>query len=147
MKEAAVKYNIRAKIFANIKITEGHFKLTLNASPIAKVAKPGQFVQILINDSGRPFLRRPFSIHRVRNENFIEILYKVVGFGTETLSMKKAGEYLDIVGPLGNGFSLLSTGLSRAKSRDYSLLIKVCVPGIFCPRNFFPFPLPERNFW
>jgi dihydroorotate dehydrogenase electron transfer subunit len=61
---------------------------------------------------GSPLLRRPFSIHRVsglageRVSGLIEILYEVVGSGTEILAQKKPGEWLDIIGPLGNGFDL-----------------------------------------
>ena len=36
----------------------------------------------------------------------IEILYEVVGKGTEILSTKKTGDFIDVLGPLGNGFTL-----------------------------------------
>ena len=54
-----------------------------------------------------PMLRRPFSMHRLTKENGIlcvQILYRVIGKGTEWLSSRKAGETLDLIGPLGNGF-------------------------------------------
>jgi len=55
-------------------------------------------------DSGlEPFLRKPFGFHRVDRNN-IEVLYEIVGKGTEILSSKKPGDHLDIIGPLGNGF-------------------------------------------
>lgn len=98
------KYNTKVKILVNKKSADGYFKLLLNAPSIAKIAKPGQFIHILISDAGKPFLRRPFSIHRIRHKEFVEILYKTVGFGTQVLSLKKPGERLDIIGPLGNSF-------------------------------------------
>ena len=63
-----------------------------------------------------PLLRRPFAVHRVCGEtgatpagtspSCIEILYRTVGKGTLLLSRKKRGEALDLLGPLGSGFSL-----------------------------------------
>ena len=70
--------------------------------------KPGQFVMLRVFDGTDPLLRRPFSIHmpiesggRVTG---IEILYKVVGKGTRLLSESKAGDRLDLLGPLGSAF-------------------------------------------
>ncbi len=78
--------------------------MALDAPYIAKTAKPGQFVQIRCSDSFEPLLRRPFSIHRANGN--IEILYEMVGRGTEILSNKKEGDKIDVLGPLGNGFTL-----------------------------------------
>jgi len=87
--------------------------MSLDAPYIARAAKPGQFVQIRCNDSFEPLLRRPFSIHRVKGEGSrvkdIEILYEVVGKGTEILAGKKEGDFIDVLGPLGNGFILPRT--------------------------------------
>ena len=58
-----------------------------------------------VSDLQGPLLRRPLSIHRVDKEK-IEMLYERVGKGTEILSQRKAGEFLDVIGPLGNGFTL-----------------------------------------
>ncbi|MCX5687847.1 MAG: dihydroorotate dehydrogenase electron transfer subunit [Candidatus Omnitrophica bacterium] len=96
--------DIRAKILSNKKIRHTYYKMVLDAPYIARTAKPGQFVQIKCSDSLEPFLRRPFSIHRVNGN--IEILYETVGKSTEILSRKKEGDFLYILGPLGNGFSL-----------------------------------------
>lgn len=75
---------------------------------IAQQAYPGQFADIRLSDNFEPLLRRPFSIHKVMGKGrrpwAIEILYEVVGKGSAVLSRKKAGEYLDVIGPLGNGF-------------------------------------------
>lgn len=97
---------IKAKIIANRQLTEEYFKIFLHPSEIAEVAKPGQFIEIKVADSYEPLLRRPFSIHRIRGKN-LEILYEVVGKGTGILSQKKQGECLDVIGPLGNGFTLI----------------------------------------
>ena len=96
-----------ARIISNLKIKDKYFKLLLMAPRIAKTAKPGQFVNIKVNDECEPLLRRPFSIHRASGAR-IEILYEVVGPATEVLSKRKAGEILNIIGPLGNGFDYKS---------------------------------------
>ena len=97
---------VKAKIIYNKRIKGNFFHCKFIASEIAKAAKPGQFVDIRISDGYEPLLRRPFGVHKVKGKIF-EILYEVVGNGTQTLSQKKAGECLDILGPLGNGFSII----------------------------------------
>src|SRR3990167_1851050 len=76
-------------------------------------ASPGQFVMIKVNNSYDPFLRRPMSIYRITPHHppFIkggrggfEILYQVVGKGTNIMSGLKDGDELDVLGPLGRGF-------------------------------------------
>jgi dihydroorotate dehydrogenase electron transfer subunit len=96
-------FQIRAKLNFNKMVKGGYFHLLLKAPQIAKQAQPGQFVDIRISGGCEPLLRRPFSIHRVDAAK-IEILYEVVGKSTEILSQRKTGEYLDIIGPLGNVF-------------------------------------------
>jgi dihydroorotate dehydrogenase electron transfer subunit len=65
--------------------------------------KPGQFLMIRIRNGIDPFLRRPFSIYNVDNE-VIEILYKIVGKGTDIMKDLREGDPIHILGPLGNGF-------------------------------------------
>jgi dihydroorotate dehydrogenase electron transfer subunit len=73
-------------------------------------ARPGQFVMVRVPDGAQPLLRRPFSIHRRIPENDpdrgIELLYKVVGSGTRSMARVKAGDRIDLLGPLGNGFTV-----------------------------------------
>jgi dihydroorotate dehydrogenase electron transfer subunit len=93
-------------VFDNQKVAPGHWLLELRSKQIAKSARPGQFVQILCTDNScEPFLPRPFSFLNAKNGTF-SILYHVVGKGTEFLSKKKKGELLNVLGPLGNGFTL-----------------------------------------
>ena len=96
---------IEAKILENREIGPQRYKMALSAPEISRQAKPGQFIHVRVAKSFPPLLRRPFSVHRVEGEK-IEILYKVVGKGTEILSKRKRGEYLDIIGPLGKGYLL-----------------------------------------
>jgi dihydroorotate dehydrogenase electron transfer subunit len=91
-------------------IAAGIVRLTLNAQDIAAAAVPGQFVMVQTAPGLDPLLRRPFSIHQVSSEGFLQILFKVVGRGTERLAQGRAGEHLSILGPLGNGFNLGESG-------------------------------------
>lgn len=93
----------KVKILSNQPKGKNYFRLKFAWPQLAKEVKPGQFIQVKIDDSLEPLLRRPFGIHRVSSKG-IEILYEVVGKGTHKLSLKKSGEILDILGPLGNGF-------------------------------------------
>ena len=95
----------RAKILYNKKVGPRYYRLALGAAGVARESRPGQFVQIRVDDAFEPLLRRPFSIHRVKG-GVLEVLYEAVGQASEILAKKKPGKYLEIIGPLGNGFSL-----------------------------------------
>ena len=90
--------------------TGDYHLLNLVAPTIANEARPGQFVA-LQPGLDRPFLlRRPFSIHRVERHGpgfgTLEIVFDVVGPGTEVLSRLRAHDTLDVLGPLGRPFTL-----------------------------------------
>lgn len=72
---------------------------------LAEKASPGQFFHIRVAERVDIFLRRPFSVCDVK-EDRISILYKVVGKGTAVLSKTPVGAPLDILGPLGKGFTI-----------------------------------------
>ncbi len=75
----------------------------------ARTVHPGQFVHIKVAGCMDPFFRRAFSIADYDpDQGELEIIYKVIGKGTGVLGQKTKGEYLDILGPLGSGFSRIS---------------------------------------
>lgn len=79
------------------------YLLRVEAPQIAASALPGSFVHIRCNEN-RP-LRRPISIMRVdARAGWVEMLYKVLGEGTELLSQSEVGEKLSIMGPIGKPF-------------------------------------------
>src|SRR5262245_37838582 len=83
--------------------------LVVDASPKALAVKPGQFFNLLCPspDSGELWLRRPQSVYRIdRRKGRLEFLYKCVGRGTNGLATLKHGDDLNMVGPLGVGFSI-----------------------------------------
>jgi len=99
-------FQLKAKVISNFNIKLNYFKLEVYAPLIAKYAQPGQFVNIRVNQTCYPLLRRPFSIHKVDDAK-IEILYETKGEGTRILSQYKPHQTLDIIGPLGKGFTIL----------------------------------------
>lgn len=82
-----------------------YFILELNPFTVADSIEAGQFLQLLIPHTNDVFLRRPFSIHDVTENHHIRLLVQVVGKGTQALQHVIEGEVLNIIYPLGNGFS------------------------------------------
>ncbi|MHB8124279.1 MAG: dihydroorotate dehydrogenase electron transfer subunit [Desulfitobacteriaceae bacterium] len=79
--------------------------------PIALEAQPGQFVHIQVGSTQDPLLRRPISIAAIDVERQeITLLYKIKGKGTELLSKVSKGQTLNLMGPLGKGFTLPEQG-------------------------------------
>ncbi len=104
-------FQISAQIRSNRALQSDVYFLELEAPSIAQKAQPGQFIHIKINTGFDPLLRRPFSLHEInREEGVLGVLYQVVGKGTKLLSQRQAGEKIDLLGPLGKGFSLSFSG-------------------------------------
>lgn len=83
--------------------------LVVDASPKALAVKPGQFFNLLCPspDAGELWLRRPQSVYRIdRARGRVEFLYKCVGRGTYGLARLEPGDDLNMVGPLGVGFTV-----------------------------------------
>ena len=96
------------EVLWNDRLTPSCYKIGLRAPDSFLTAIPGQFIMLRLGDQMDPLLRRPFSIHQliIRDDVFkgIELLYKVVGAGTQKLAQLHSGDRVDILGPLGNGF-------------------------------------------
>ncbi len=92
-------------------VAPGCYRLTFFSPEIVLLARPGQFLHIRVTPGLEPLLRRPFSIHSVnRRTGEGALLYRVVGRGTGLLAKKKKGDWLDVIGPLGQGFTLPAAG-------------------------------------
>ncbi|MCX5695921.1 MAG: dihydroorotate dehydrogenase electron transfer subunit [Candidatus Omnitrophica bacterium] len=111
-------FQLKAKILAQTKIKDNYWHCEFSAPQIAKNALPGQFINIRVSANFDPLLRRPISLHGVSAAK-VKIVYEVVGKATEILVRKKKGEFLDIIGPLGNGFDL---GMQKAEGRRQILV-------------------------
>ena len=116
--------------------------LIVDASPKALAVKPGQFFNLLCPspDEGELWLRRPQSVYRIdRARGRLEFLYKCVGRGTKGLATLKHGDDLNMVGPLGVGFSIdpgwknvvvLGRGVGLATLAPISQLAGECGIGV-----------------
>jgi len=81
----------------------GQFVMRIRAPKCAAAAKAGSFVHLSCSDT-LP-MRRPMSIMRT-GDDWIEILFKIVGQGLRLLSQKQPGDTLSVLGPIGQAFVL-----------------------------------------
>ncbi len=106
-------------ILSNVEISPGYWRMRLSA-PQGFSAAPGQFVMVRVNNAIDPLLRRPFGVFDVGvstppqsgavSQPYFEMLYRVVGKGTAMLATLHETDLLDILGPLGRGFTLGAAG-------------------------------------
>ena len=102
-----IRLHHKAPVVRNFLICRDHYLLTLQETDIARETEPGQFVNLRIEGREDLFLRRPFSVARVRpRESQFDIVYRVVGKGTKAMADLRPGETVDLIGPLGTGFHL-----------------------------------------
>jgi dihydroorotate dehydrogenase electron transfer subunit len=95
------------KVIKNERLTNDFFVLELSGNGDIPNFLPGQFAQVRVDGSPETFLRRPISIHDVDYErNTFKLLIQIAGNGTKTLSQVKKGDFLNLIYPLGNSFSL-----------------------------------------
>lgn len=88
------------------------YSMWIRTEGIASEAVPGQFISMYTKD-GSKLLPRPISLCEIEKEKrLIRVVYRVTGegTGTEQFSKLKAGERIDILGPLGNGFPMEAAG-------------------------------------
>jgi dihydroorotate dehydrogenase electron transfer subunit len=93
---------ISCSVTSNVEVMPSIYLLWIEAPDIAVATQPGQFITVRC---GGFTLRRPFSIHQVSSRE-IALLFKVAGKGTLWLSQQQTGDRIDILGPLGEGFSI-----------------------------------------
>lgn len=99
----------------NVRIARGSYRMQLSA-PEELALQPGQFVDIALEGL---FLRRPISICDAMSGDgatSLTLVYKSVGEGTSRMASMQAGEALELLAPLGNGFD-------TAACRERALLV------------------------
>jgi len=97
------------QIVSNARDSDLYFRLVVLAPQIAPLVQPGQFAHVRILPLRHALLRRPFSIFQISGDT-LSILYKTIGQGTEVLSRMQPGEDLNMIGPLGHGFTVPQPG-------------------------------------
>lgn len=101
------KYLSDLKVKENCSLNDHCCLLRLTSDTSLPEIFPGQFVNVRVECSAETFLRRPISINYVdRLNNELWLLVQVVGQGTKQLSLTSAGDYINVLFPLGNGFSI-----------------------------------------
>jgi len=98
--KATVRSNEAVLSFAGA----GYFLMRVDAPEIAAASRPGQFCMLKCGEDS--LLRRPLSIHAATPTGQVAFLYEDKGKGTGWLARTIAGAELDIIGPLGNGFTI-----------------------------------------
>lgn len=98
---------VKGRILHHDQVAQDIYLLSLYAPEIAMGSKAGQFIHIRCCHGFDPLLRRPFSLSDIdRETGAVSIIYEVRGKGTKLLSGYPEGHEVDIMGPLGKGFSL-----------------------------------------
>ncbi len=116
--------------------SDGYVLLKLTDEDCLPSINAGQFVEIKVEGSPSTFLRRPISIHFVDVENNqMWLLIQLVGEGTRKLAQLHEGDSLNVLFPLGNGFTkgiegekvlLVGGGVGIAPLLDYGRQLKEC---------------------
>jgi dihydroorotate dehydrogenase electron transfer subunit len=95
-------------------IAKDIYELTVQGSLVVSMKQPGQFVHIKVSNGVEPLLRRPISICSIDQEKSqLTMLYRSEGMGTKLLADKIAGDKINVLGPLGNGFPIDATSPSE----------------------------------
>ena len=94
----------------NKKLNHDTILLVLHSDQLPEI-QPGQFVNVRVDHSPSTFLRRPISVHDVdESRGLLYLFIKIVGCGTSTLSELQVGDKVNVMLPLGNHFSIPSSG-------------------------------------
>lgn len=107
-------FQIEGTVIKNKRVQSLYFLLGIYCPPISNHIQPGQFIMLRVSEDRSPLLRRPFSVYKNYPENHPQkekrgclfIYYKKVGKGTQKMTTLQEGQVLDLIGPLGKGFTL-----------------------------------------
>lgn len=93
----------QAEIVSNTRLTAQYHLIAF--MPMAEIITPsaGQFFMLQVSDGLDPLLKRPFSLFS-KKEGQLHFLIRLVGKGTQRLSLSKPGQTLQVIGPLGQPY-------------------------------------------
>ena len=99
-----------ATVIENVQLARDTYRVRLEAPEIARRIAPGQFLMLRLAGSSDPLLGRPLALYDTWLDadgtlRGVDVVYLVVGRMTPRLAQVKAGDVIEIWGPLGNGFS------------------------------------------
>lgn len=105
------KYILDMKVTENLRLHQNYCLLKLTAEKTLPDMRPGQFVEVRVDHSPTTFLRRPISVNYVdKANNELWLLIQLVGDGTRRMAEYRPGDKVNLLLPLGNGFTLPETG-------------------------------------
>ncbi len=97
---------VTASVISNNEVMPGVNLIWLESPQIASAAQPGQFVMVRCGEGFEHPLHRPLSIHQLADGTKLAFLFNVVGKGTHWLAQCQVGNNIDLLGPLGNSYSI-----------------------------------------
>lgn len=107
-------YNESAPILVNEEMGCNIWLMTVEAPRIAADARPGQFVHVRIPGMDDHILRRPLGIYAADKEaGTVDMMYQVLGYGTDRMTQLVPGEAVELIGPVGRGWEV-PEGAKRA---------------------------------
>ncbi len=100
-----------AEVRENRDLGRGYFRVAVEVEGLRPKFRSGQFFMLRVLNGTDPLLPRAYSIYRMARARRgrgarLELLYKIVGRGTAQLAGQRAGAALDLLGPLGNAFTV-----------------------------------------
>lgn len=105
------KYILDMKVTENKRLHPNYCLLKLTAEETLPEMLPGQFVEVRVDNSPTTFLRRPISVNYVdKATNELWLLIQLVGDGTRKMAEYRPGDLVNILLPLGNGFTIPESG-------------------------------------
>lgn len=101
-------HQCRISIEENLPVGRDTFRVRLTCPSIASAVVPGQFVMLRVAHCDDPLIGRPLAVYDVDSAGRLDLIYHVKGKFTQRLAQCVPGQAVDIWGPLGNGFPVLS---------------------------------------
>lgn len=98
-----------APVIENVRLAHSTYRIRLQAPELARAIQPGQFLMLRLTGTTDPLLGRPFALYDTILDAqgqavALDVVYLVVGRQTGRLAQLRAGDQLEVWGPLGNGF-------------------------------------------
>lgn len=101
------KFILDLIVSENMQLNDNYALLKLTSETPLPEMLPGQFAELRVDGSQTTYLRRPISINYIdREQNEVWFLIQTIGDGTRKLGGAKQGDIINVVLPLGNGFTI-----------------------------------------
>lgn len=146
--------NENAPILVNEEMGCNIWLMTVRAPEIASTARPGQFVHVKVPGMEAHILRRPFGVYAADAEaGTVDMMYQVLGFGTEHMTELAIVDTVEMIGPIGRGWQppegckralLVAGGVGSAPL--YPLVEELTAAGVAHPTPSSA-PPPSTRWW